>query len=549
MKLQLTEAQACAFADDSGVPALLPADLTKAFTQRCAVRVLAAFCAGGHDTITRRDIMGTLVAAGFPAKQNPNGKVVRGKLGIPGVPFGGSDWVGDVMKKHCSPSDRRSYWDITGKVEVPSEPEPQAAMEEASADEVMAAFALLDQPSPAYREPPTAQEQDAFEQLFDQGTPLPSAAGASVPSLTGDIASPTTTQDYLNLLVAEESLAAMAAMPIITPAARAILTSTLKQVRTALPSEDLVSEWVTDMPLAELKRRVAKGETLTSIWFEMEIRYGALQQKAVTLMRKTFTIENEEDLEGDFRLALAKWSVCEPRKNLSPGGTPQDQWKAGGYCDKFILQGQPPTLNKLIYWLKHKVTSRLQREGQIPELRQAKGVRTQLELTEINVSGDAGFMHPDALLGDPNSPRAVWVGDIEDGTRRQEFVAPENTRSSDSPLEEGEVDALIIAMKMAGVECAEAVVTGIQEGNTTADTQVALQAVAVLVANSTAVLRLVVEEPYSTTEDLSGEVEMAPDQLALALDFLRVKGYLEAQGACYIASDAGRAADQIQLVA
>jgi hypothetical protein len=303
------------------------------------------------------------------------------------------------------------------------------------------------------------------------------------------------------------------------------------------------------MPLAELQRRVAKGETLTSIWFEMELRYNALQEKSVALMSKTFTIEDEEDLAGDFREALAKWSANIPRKNLSPKGTAKEQWKTGGYCDAFILAGEPPTLNKLIYWLKHKVTSRLQREGQIPELRQAKGVRTQLELTEINISGDTAFMHPDALLGDPEAPDAIWVGDAEEGTRHREFVAPKSNGGEPNPLEEGEVEALLLAMKVAGIEDADTMVEGIQEGATSPSTQDALQVVAALVANSTTILRAVVEEPYSTVEDIAEDTKLGGDSLALALDFLTIKGLLNRQDACYFASDAGHAANQVQMVA
>ena len=309
---------------------------------------------------------------------------------------------------------------------------------------------------------------------------------------------------------------------------------------------------VDNVPAAETKPKKAPKKnpwkapdepTLTSKWFEAQIRDKRLDRKVAALLKRRFTHEEYEDLLSEVRLWFVRWSNK-------------------GTCDKFIAKGKPPTLTILTVWLEGKMTHRLYKEGQDALLRENKGVRTQ---GEIRMSRETGkdWVREDALQPDPHAPEAIWV--LEDEGRTRDFVSP--TVEEEAPLfEEAELAVardIVRARRMkAGERYARifdhmvvdrkskrdaAMIEGVSELRITHLYQRVrddLKKGPSLLQVAMKVLKVIAEEPFSTVEEIENdlptdEVPCTKD-LQKALVFLKLRGLAqEAKGDCFAPTDLG----------
>jgi len=288
------------------------------------------------------------------------------------------------------------------------------------------------------------------------------------------------------------------------------------------------------------KPKLPSGPTVTSAWFEEQIRDRALDRKVAALLRRKFPYENPEDLLAETR----EWFV---------------RWSNRGTCDEFIKKGKPPTLTILTVWVEGKLTHRLYKEGQDALQREFKGVRTQGEVRRTRETGEV-WLRDEATHLDPHAPQAIWVGDVEDSDgRTREFIDP-NVEESAPLFEESELGIardLVRARRRRAADRYARIFDHIMDGRSKEEAALLegcselrithlfqrvrddLRKAPSLLEVAMKVLKVIAEEPYSTVGEIEEELPRAKD-LRPALDFLKLRGLAqEGAGECYAPTDLG----------
>lgn len=300
-------------------------------------------------------------------------------------------------------------------------------------------------------------------------------------------------------------------------------------------------------PVVKAKPTPSSEPTVTGQWLEQQMRDSALDRKVAALLFRKFHREDYEDLLSEVHLWFAKWA------NL-------------GTCDKFILDGKPPTVTILTIWVSQKIIHRMAREGQDALRRETMGSRTQLELEHRRGNGGEDYIIEKARRLDPDAPQAIWVGDGESGEGlHREFIAPEE--SPGFLFDQGELslvrDIVRVRRRRAADRYARffdhlmnrtpkeeaASLEGVSELRVTHLYQRVrddLRDAPVLIEVALKVLNVITTEPYSTFQEIEGDftpVKSSEADLKQAIQLLVMRGLAtEAQGSSYAPTEAGRKA-------
>lgn len=276
-------------------------------------------------------------------------------------------------------------------------------------------------------------------------------------------------------------------------------------------------------------------------WFEVQIRDKALDRRVATVLLRKFAQETYEDLLSETRMWFLKWA-------------------REGTCDSFIKEGKVPNVSILVAWVSGKISHRLYHEGQDAHLRQVKGVRTQNEITTRTKKGVSDYIVEQAMFVDGNGPTAVWVHENEDGKMRREFVAPATTapQNLSDLLEDKEVSLIEDIIRIRRQRSADRYVrifhhlvkgtrqdeVASTEGCTEANVNTMVQRVRsdlkeapTLIGNAMKVLKLIQDEPFSTLEDIKGELKgLVIDD---AIELLSIRGHIREKKGSFLTTPQG----------
>lgn len=304
-----------------------------------------------------------------------------------------------------------------------------------------------------------------------------------------------------------------------------------------------------DKSVSDLRHKNT-STTLTSQYFEEQIRTRNLDQMCASVLLHRHPGESFEEILGHVGLWLATWG-------------------AQGWCDKHIAEGKPPTVSTLVYWLSHKLHHHQYAFAQ-DALSRAWGKRTQTEVRTRVSLGTLDYIHPKARHSDPEAPEARYSsrgdkgrgGDREENAEQFCFVTPEKEEDFEDEwkLAIDIISVLRVRSSERYIRVAEYLFDGLsltevaeREGVSESRASKLFQRVRSdlrdgpkLVAACLKLLALISEEPWSTVTEIEDEIGPESGQ---ALQLLRRRGLIqEGHGQCYAPTNAGRTAAEVGVI-
>jgi len=290
------------------------------------------------------------------------------------------------------------------------------------------------------------------------------------------------------------------------------------------------------------KRRVIvihEEPTVTTRWFEKEIRDNGLLDSVARRLSGQFPYETFRDLRSMAGEKIAKLS-------------------AQGYCDEKILAGNPPSIGAVTYWCKQYVVNELTKMAQDAHLRETKGVRTTLERNRRKEEG-RDHIHEDSR--NRVGTHKVHRRRTDSGEIREEIIEVEPAESLAALMTEDELSLARDIVRVRRGRRAERYarvfdhlmegrdkkqigeIEEIPEGQASGLVQKVrsdLRAGPELLQVALKVLKLVAEEPFSTRGEIEEEVTTESTEPGQALDLLKMRGLVEeAKGESFLVSQWG----------
>jgi hypothetical protein len=238
-----------------------------------------------------------------------------------------------------------------------------------------------------------------------------------------------------------------------------------------------------------------------------------------------------------------------------------------GTCDKYILEGKPPTSSILSHWVNHKLRQHTYHEAQDALNREFRGLRTQKEIKIRRDTGQDDALMKGAELGDPDSRAVVWVATDKDKKASPVIVDNQSDREIFDSQQvslvaeairvhhkretakhypkvfmdtvKGSEDPLLVGSGGVKISCVRQSIRATLRRDVPVILQTALR-----------VLELISEEPYSTLTELSTEYpEPGAKRIREALDLLLNRGLVqEARGESFALTNAGRTASEHNIL-
>jgi len=232
------------------------------------------------------------------------------------------------------------------------------------------------------------------------------------------------------------------------------------------------------------------------------------------------------------------------------------KWAQRGTCDKYILEGKPPTAAIFSAWLTGKVQQEIYSSATNPIMREY-GLRTQKEILRRKQTGDDTFIMG-GYKTDPDAPDVAWTRG-PDEQARPVFVSPEPddevvfTEEQLAVVRDG-IRALrtraperYVSMFDAMMDNVDKAALAEKEGVTVVRVNALFQKVRADMAHlpkvmevSLKVLDLLSREPFSTLAEVQAEASLTGKETKTVFRFLTLRGLVqEHPGNSYIPTPKG----------
>jgi len=277
-----------------------------------------------------------------------------------------------------------------------------------------------------------------------------------------------------------------------------------------------------------------QGNVTTREWLNQRLESGLVNRLSYKL-RARFPLETREDIVGAVHIAIG-------------------QWGAEGSFDAHLRRGYQPSLSNLADWIGRKIINQLRRRGQDALLREMRGSRTDREYhNEGKIADDAMDVTSFSVVyaTDDNGKALQGQFDImDDADEESEFDAEFLDLARDclrAARPQSHERLLRVFDLMCGGASRQEIadsegITVLRAGHLTARVRSDLRESSITLKMAKTILEYVIEEPFSTKNEIQGDLEYPPAHFNRAIRLLGGRGLLTIhKGDSYLATDAGRA--------
>lgn len=277
-----------------------------------------------------------------------------------------------------------------------------------------------------------------------------------------------------------------------------------------------------------------QGNVSTREWLNQRLESGLVNRLCYKL-RHRFPLETREDIVGAVHIAIGVWG-------------------AEGSFDSHLRRGYQPSLSNLADWIGRKIINQLRRRGQDALLREMRGSRTDREYhNEGKIAVDAMSVTSFSIAQvlDPDGKAVKGQFDIVDNSSEEESgVDAEFLDLARDCLRAARPQSHERMLRVFDLMCAgasrqqiadEEGITTLRAGHLTARVRSDLRESLITLKMAKTILEYVIEEPFSTKNEIQGDLEYPPVHFNRAIRLLGFRCLLTThEGDSYLATDAGR---------